>query len=237
MTMKPRRALRFVTALAVGLTAAVIAAPAGYAQPQEPDPSAETNTALTQDRLRTVYLTGTKSRKDRSRGIVSTSKVVKDWYADQGLDLRWNPKDVTVVRDTDLAKAALDSYTNTSEIPGLLTDAGVINANEIPIVYVEGKENWWRGLSCGWATIEGDSRAAILPVGNCGIYPKTNAAWPYGGTYLLAHEIGHTLGGDHVSKPRSAILYVGGKGRDWNNLRIAARNEQVMKQSPVVKNS
>ncbi len=236
MTMKPRRALRFVTALAVGLTAAVIAAPAGYAQPQEPDPSAETNTALTQDRLRTVYLTGTKSRKDRSRGIVSTSKVVKDWYADQGLDLRWNPKDVTVVRDTDLVKAALD-YGNTYLVPGLLTDAGVINANEIPIVYVEGKRNRFNGGGCGWAISEGNYRTAILPVGNCGIYPKTNAAWPYRGTYLLAHEIGHTLGGNHVSKPRSAILYEGPKGRTWNNLRIAARNEQVMKQSPAVKNS
>ena len=129
--MKPRRALPFVTALAVGLTAAVIAAPAGYAQPQEPDPSAQTNTALTQDRLRTVYLTGTKSRKDRSRAIINTSKVVKDWYADQGLDLRWNPKDVTVVRDTDLVKAALDYFGKTYLVPGLLTDAGV------PLV-------WWR---------------------------------------------------------------------------------------------
>jgi len=252
--MKPRRAAPILTTLAAALTAAVITAPAGHAnpgppeatsssttdfttesllQPQQPDASDETRTPVAQDRLRTVYLTNTKSRKDRSEAIIDTSKVAKQWFADQGLDLRWKANDVTIVRDTALAKAIV-TYNSDNAVSTLLTDAGVINANEIPIVYVE-RPNQRIG-SCGWAE-QGDTFSAILPVGACGIYPTTNQQWPHGGSYLLAHEIGHTLGADHISKPRAALLYQGSKDRAWNKLRIAAPNKQVMKQSPVVKNA
>jgi len=252
--MKPRRAAPIVTALAASLTAALIAAPAGHAnpgslegtdsstsdfttesllQPQQPDETTTPRTPVAQDRLRTVYLTNTKSRKDRSKAIIDTSKVAKQWFADQGLDLRWKANDVTIVRDTALAKAIVQ-YNSDNQVSTLLTDAGVINATDIPIVYVERPNE--RIGSCGWAE-QGDTYSAILPVGACGIYPTRNNEWPYGGSYLLAHEIGHTLGADHISNPRAALLYQGPKDRAWNKLRIAAPNKKVMKQSPVVKNT
>lgn len=252
--MKPRRAAPIVTALAAALTAAVITAPAGHAdpampegsssqttdfttesllQPQQPDETTTPRTPVAQDRLRTVYLTNTKSRKDRSEAIIDTSKVAKNWFADQGLDLRWNPNDVTIVRDTALAKAIVQ-YNSDNQVSTLLADAGVINENEIPIVYVERPNE--RIGACGWAE-QGDTYAAILPVGACGIYPTRNQQWPQGGSYLLAHEIGHTLGADHISNPRAALLYQGPKDRAWNKLRIAAPNKKVMMRSPVVKNT
>lgn len=221
-------ASRLVAAMLTALAAVVVgvSAPAAGAQ----DLTVEAG-EVPQTRLTSVYLTNTNSQRDRSAAIRDTGRAVKKFYAKEGFDLRWNPADVRVVRDTQLAKAAVDRGYD-GNLAEQLVDAGVIEPDEIPLVYVE--RPWQGGLSCGWAQMQ-PRFAAILPVGACGIYPTRAPQWPMGGTYLLGHEIAHTLGADHVYSDTKDILYSGPKARSWNNLHIGKNTAKAIRNSPAVK--
>ena len=224
MKNKPRLAAAVVMALAV--VSAVVSAPAAGAQDITVDAR-----EVPQTRLTSVYLTNTNSQRDRSEAIRDTGQVVKKFYAKEGFDLRWNPADVRVVRDTQLAKAAVERGYH-GNLADQLVDAGVIEPDEIPLVYVERPST--AGMACGWAQQQ-PRYAAILPVGACGIYPTRAPKWPQGGTYLLGHEIAHTLGADHVYSDPSDVLYEGPKNRSWNKLRIGKQTANAIRQSPAVK--
>lgn len=93
------------------------------------------------------------------------------------------------------------------------------------IVY-EGTES---SGACGYS-----GRLLVIPTENCGIYPKASSAFPYGITYLMAHELTHMLGavascapnylsGGHLTGDIRDILYqptASTPGRDWQNLML-----------------
>ena len=90
-------------------------------------------------------------------------------------------------------------------------------------VILEGSE---ASGACGYT-----SSIVVIPVDNCDIQPSTPAQWPYGITYLMAHELTHALGavsscapnsipGGHLDDDNRDILYQGSGGRDWNNLML-----------------
>ncbi|MDH3499503.1 MAG: S-layer homology domain-containing protein [Acidimicrobiia bacterium] len=76
----------------------------------------------------------------------------------------------------------------------------------------------------------------FIPIGNCGIDVSETSVWPYGGTYLMGHELTHLLGAvpgcapnsdgtGHVSDDKRDILYSGIDGRDWDNLMLDPGND------------
>ncbi len=76
----------------------------------------------------------------------------------------------------------------------------------------------------------------FIPIGNCGIGISDTSVWPFGGTYLMAHELAHLLGAvpscapnsdgtGHVSDDDRDILHNGIGGRDWDNLLLDPGND------------
>jgi hypothetical protein len=71
----------------------------------------------------------------------------------------------------------------------------------------------------------------LLVEAACNIYPTTHDVWPYGATYLAAHEMTHNLGAvpacalhsdgtGHISDDPRDVLYSGSQPRDWNHLML-----------------
>lgn len=93
-----------------------------------------------------------------------------------------------------------------------------------PVVYLEGVST---GSYCG----RNGGYMVFIPMDSCGIYPSVTSAWPYGSTYLLAHEVTHSLGavpscaphhgnGSHVIDDPRDLVYAGSSPRDWANLML-----------------
>ena len=72
---------------------------------------------------------------------------------------------------------------------------------------------------------------SLFPEDVCGIHPSTSDTFPYGATYVTAHEITHNLGavadcathGDgtgHVNDDPRDVLYNGPQPRDWNHITL-----------------
>jgi hypothetical protein len=172
----------------------------------------------------------------RAEGIAHEAEVVDAWFAGQmaGLSPRFVTNDtgrptVTSVQSTlDAATLSATADVVDDVDAGWHAD-GTVAADAIPIVFVEGRQSFMDYGACGWWT--GDSRIShiTMPMGNCDIYPGVDTEFPYGGTYLLAHEMTHALGpvsdnaphndgtGHLTDDPRDIIS---GIGRDWSHMMI-----------------
>ncbi len=75
----------------------------------------------------------------------------------------------------------------------------------------------------------------FIPIGNCDIGVSDTSVWPYGGTYLMGHELTHLLGAvpgcapnsdgtGHVDDDNRDVLFSGG-ARDWDNLMLDPGND------------
>jgi hypothetical protein len=83
------------------------------------------------------------------------------------------------------------------------------------------------GRACA---ITGES-VSLLTEAACDIYPSASDTWPYGATYVIAHEMAHNFGAvppcaphydgtGHVDDNPKDLLYQGPKQRDWDHLRL-----------------
>ena len=86
--------------------------------------------------------------------------------------------------------------------------------------------------ACGY-----QSTMIVMPIENCDIAPSLSSEFPYGATYLVAHELTHMLGGasrscatntdgtGHVDDDNRDIIWSGSGGRDWANLMLDPGND------------
>ena len=92
------------------------------------------------------------------------------------------------------------------------------------------------GSACGWAHYRNSPGWLVILIDNCDIRPLQGSVWPYGATYLLAHELTHLLGAvpscapnygynGHVVDDRRDLLYQGAEPRDWDNLILDPGND------------
>jgi hypothetical protein len=80
-----------------------------------------------------------------------------------------------------------------------------------------------------------ETRAAVLWLAACGIFPATTSTFPGGATYLAAHELAHALGAapacaphatkGHVNDDRADLLYDGPAQRDWDRLALDVHHD------------
>jgi hypothetical protein len=102
------------------------------------------------------------------------------------------------------------------------------------VAYVEG-----RGPSRGECGVDGGAVAVLWMHACGGIFPSTGDRFPYGATYLTAHEMTHALGavpdcarhasGDgHVTDSPRDILYVG-PDRNWQHLVLDYHHDDYFK--------
>lgn len=76
-----------------------------------------------------------------------------------------------------------------------------------------------------------DSSLSVLWESSCNIHPSPDLVFPYGASYLLAHEMTHAFGavavcaphqgnGSHITDDPRDLLYAGPEKRDWQNLML-----------------
>lgn len=169
--------------------------------------------------FKVIYLTNTGATTDRTAAIHQDMVIVKNWFKEQlgGRTIRIaNINDIMIIRDTDLNNLKnLDS----SGVARQWHETGVVAPDQIPLVFAEGKiENMG---ACGWSGPNYDNGGVIwIPMANCDIYPNTASKFPYYSTYLIAHEVTHQLGADHVQDDNRDVVYNGPGNRDWDHIAL-----------------
>ncbi len=156
--------------------------------------------------------------------ILHEVAIVDAWYAAQtgGTGLGWD-RDGTgavVVSTVHLRETNAEVQT-----PDQLAEAlAAVGHAGAQLVYAEATG---RG-PCG----ETGSSMSVLWMPACNIHPSaTTSRFPYGATYLAAHELAHLLGavpscapnygnGGHVVDDPRDLLYAGTSGRDWDNITL-----------------
>ncbi|MDQ1247592.1 MAG: hypothetical protein QG597_1962 [Actinomycetota bacterium] len=167
----------------------------------------------------------------RAEAIGHIAQVVDAWFAQQmsGLSPRFvadatgNPI-VTVIPSTKDA-ATLSTYTGDLIDSRTWMAVGILEPDALPILFIDGMP---AAPSCGHYTW---GLGIEIPMDSCQIYPDAAARFPFGGTYLLAHEMTHALGGadrnaphtdggGHVTDDPRDIIFNGVGGRDWEHLAL-----------------
>jgi hypothetical protein len=167
--------------------------------------------------------------------IVNDIKVVNGWYAtqtDNSVQPRWvrrkNPDGslgdptVTTVRLPHPASA----YTGADGIKALVDDlkatAPPASDSEKTVVWIEAGD-----YACGQTGFG----VSVVWESTCDIHPATSDTWPFGGSYLVAHEMTHNFGAvpscaphydgsAHVNDDPRDVLYQGAMARAWNDQQL-----------------
>ncbi|MEO8692311.1 MAG: hypothetical protein ABI658_02280 [Acidimicrobiales bacterium] len=196
--------------------------------------------AVTPDRFHAIYalpndavLTPSGSRPDLRPNVLvpriqSELRSVREWFATQSGNRRprfvlgANGIEVTVVTiPVSTAELGASGWDAHYTILRLLTEAGVLLDNEMGVIYVPSD-----GPACGATT-----NHSILYMDACSIYPSGQFGFPYGASYLAAHEMTHAFGAvprcaphydgsGHVNSDNRDVLYQGPGGRDFLNLML-----------------
>ncbi len=212
------------------------APPAASSAPGRPGgniPSRPSNEAATS--FVAVYAVAADQQPEpgHAEAIATTVDRVGDWFATQTageVRPRWvraegegRPVAVEVVRLPRTAEAyagaGLDALRD--DVLAAFPRAG----EQVAVV-------WTRTGSPEGCGVTGRAPTMVwLPELACDIAPTTTHAWPYGGTYLLGHELTHAFGAaepcvlhqdgsGHVTDDPRDVIYGGPGQRDWRNLML-----------------
>lgn len=121
-----------------------------------------------------------------------------------------------------------------TDVERALAASQLIGKRVLPVVYVEAASN---GPECG---VDGGAVAVLWMHACGGIYPSVHDTWPYGATYLAAHEMTHALGAvpdcakhstkdGHVNDSPRDLLYEGPKPRAWKHLVLDYRHNDYFR--------
>jgi hypothetical protein len=167
--------------------------------------------------------------------IVNDIKVVNAWYAtqtDNSVQPRWIREkngdgtvgDPTVI--TVMLPRPASAYNGAGGIDVLANDlaatAPPAAASEKTAVWIEAGD-----YACG----QTGGGVSVMWEATCGIHPSTSDTWPYGATYLLAHELTHNFGAvptcaphhdgsAHVNDDPHDLLYQGPQPRVWTDQKL-----------------
>jgi hypothetical protein len=139
------------------------------------------------------------------------------------------PVSVAHLHSTKSGHNALD------DVHRALARSHLADSHALVVAYVEG-----RGASLGECGVDGGAVAVLWMHACSGIYPTTHDRFPFGATYLAAHEMTHALGavpdcaphstGDgHVGDSPRDVLYEGPKPRDFAHLVLDYHHDDYYK--------
>ena len=167
----------------------------------------------------------------RNAAIAANIVAVETWFATQtGGEYPVFNRDsgginvpTVVLSKTGAEIAAMSSWT----LDALIADTAAVAvsaaaSSELLAIY-QGTDS---SGACGYT-----SSLVVMSIDNCNIQPTIPATFPFGITYLMAHELTHLLGavpscapnaipGGHLDGDNRDILYSGNQPRDWNNLML-----------------
>jgi len=162
--------------------------------------------------------------------------VVQDWFAGQASGNYPVFNETSGVVDVELlilnkTKAEVEALSR-NDLSVLLTAKSAVLpsvANSEIFVYLEASQG--TGNVCGYS-----GSIVVIIMHNCGTYPSSTATFPYGDTYLVAHELTHLLGavascapnylsGGHLDGDNRDVLFMGPGGRAWDDLRLDPGND------------
>jgi hypothetical protein len=161
--------------------------------------------------------------------IIASANATNDWFATQttaGVRPRWvrDSGGAIVVSTVRLPRpaAAYDTATFQSVVAELAA-AAPTPANQKTVLWFDVKSP----NGCG---VTGSGLSVIFEAA-CDIHPATDDVFPYGATYLTAHEMTHNFGavascaphasgGGHVNDDNKDLLYAGNGARDWPNITL-----------------
>ena len=173
---------------------------------------------------------------NRQSDIAANVETVQAWFADQtGGRMPVFATDaagkiaVPVVTLTE-SKSTVATTTGDSTFATQIEAQVPAATNRRLFIIYEGTES---SGACGYS-----GSLLVIPTENCGIFPNASSAFPYGITYLMAHELTHLLGavsscapnyvsGGHVGGDNRDILFqpTSGNPRDWSNLMLDPGND------------
>jgi hypothetical protein len=179
--------------------------------------------------LRAFYVVGSDRSLDPAvpGAIRHEVGVATAWFSDQsgGKRLRFRRDAMGAVTVTSIRSsmttAQLDALSS-AEVLALLRGSGLA-VSEYAVVWMHART----GNACGYAS----QGLVLLAMQQCDIFPSAGSAFPFGGTYLLVHELTHALGavpscapntgnGGHVMDDPRDIVYAGPLPRDWDDLML-----------------
>jgi hypothetical protein len=180
-----------------------------------------------------VYPADASAVPGRADAITHSAGQVRQWYSGQ-LDGRAPmfvtdgagvPSVITLQAPMDKSTLAVTDVGKVL-VPGWKA-AGLIPADSVPVLFIDDVQPV---VACGWSTAGANAYIAI-PMETCRIWPKADDTFPYGATYLLAHEMLHQLGAvsagaphydgsGHVNDDPRDLLYFGTQARDWQHLAL-----------------
>ncbi|WP_270887315.1 hypothetical protein [Pedococcus sp. 5OH_020] len=189
-----------------------------------------------QVRLIHVRLSGQTRSAAVTAGICAEWPFVQRWFEGQAGGLSPRVKRVggqpeVTLADLPVTAAQLMSGDDGQNLRDQLTAFGFRDPAEVLVAFVDVDS----GYACGatWRSLN----LVALYMATCTIYPAASTMeFPYGGTYVVAHETTHALGaappcaphadsGGHVSDSNADIIYNGPSARNWDHLVLDYRHD------------
>ena len=211
--------------------------PGDPATPTDPEPTVDVGPAF---RLVLALPRDQQEPPGAVAAIRSEAGAVTAWFARQsanGALPRWvrtasGQIDVRVVRlpKTTAEYTAGDHHGVLADVRGVARPTRGVVAD---VVWIDAGSPAGQpcGVSVGGRTDADASRpmGSVLWEAACDVRPNADWGWPYGGTYLLAHEMTHLFGAARACAPHndgsghvtdSSKDIISATGRDWDDLRL-----------------
>jgi hypothetical protein len=170
------------------------------------------------------------AKPDAPAAIAGTADEVNRWFATQttgAVQPRWIRDDtgaiaVTTVKLDHTAAQYAEAGDNFDMVAADLEAHGLVDGLKIAV---------WIDITNSGACGESGGATMLFFEAACDIYPAAGDSFPFGSTYLLAHEMTHGFGavescaphagaGGHVIDDPRDLLYAGEQPRDWDHITL-----------------